>query len=581
MQDASAAPPVVISPAQFPVRPPFQGLRSASRWLYTQNPFYLLSAWLVFFGLRQSFGPGAALQSSAALFGGLLTYTLLLAAAAIVVVRIARVWDDARSMLLLVVLMFVGMSIALDETLVQHPDSGRVFYLAAWCAAALTSECVLRVIRLDLPGRYRIAFHALLALFFWYPVALVPWLGKPSDTGLQWLLFGFAQLGTLCFALLWPAVRRGGAYVRGNGSLWPWPLYPWSLFAILALCVAGRAYYLCLSFHFVGRGATIFGPYFLVPLVACLSALWLTGAARTERRWIPHLLLVAPVLWIALSVFHREEALYRGFLATFVDRLHVSPLFLTLCAALAYYLYARMLRLAGAEFLMTIALLAMSIVGPRSLIFWETPHVFAWPWAVAALWNGVQAWRKRSEWRWLLTGILSAMAADLSVAGIAWEWRFAAMYHTLLLAVLLIGYWGSGPISQWLKRNAGPALLLGGMFGAWHAASTWPQHPLAAQVAYVALLAAVALAYALLVQMRVYYLSAAAIASAGGAICVWPWYARSRIVSPGLDYILIGLACLGFGLMVSLAKAGYVRRLRHWLRNYAGDTRAVAEPPAH
>jgi hypothetical protein len=420
----------------------------------------------------------------------------------------------------------------------------------------------------------------LLALFFLYPVALVPWLGKPNDAGLQWLLFGFAQVATLCFALLWPAVRRGENYVRGNGSPWPWPLYPWSLFAFLALCVAGRAYYLCLSFHFVGRGVTIFGPYFLVPLVACLSTLWLTGAARSERRWIPHLLLVAPVVWIALSVFHREEALYRAFLGTFIAALRVSPLLLTLCAALAYYQYARALRLAGAEFLMTITMLAMSIVGPRSLIFWETPHAFAWPWAVAALWHAVQAWRLRSEWRWLLTGVLLAVAMDLAVGEIIWEWRFAAMYHTLLFAALLIGYFGNGPVARWLKRNAGPVLLLGGMFGAWHAASTWPQHPFAAQVAYVALLTTVALSYAILVRMRVYYLTAVAIASLGGAICAWPWYARSRNVSPGLDYILFGLACLGFGLMVSLAKAGYIRRLRHWVQSHAGDARAVAEPPA-
>ncbi len=106
--NAPDTPSIVIAPLPSPARPLFASLRRASRLLYTQNPFYLLSAWLVFFGLRWSFGAGGQAPHSAALFGGLLSYTLLLALAAVVVVRIAKVWDDARSMLLLMVLLFFG-----------------------------------------------------------------------------------------------------------------------------------------------------------------------------------------------------------------------------------------------------------------------------------------------------------------------------------------------------------------------------------------------------------------------------------------------------------------------------------------
>ena len=59
-----------------------------------------------------------------ALMGGLAGYTLLLAAAALLLVRFAGVWDDVRTVLLLVVLMFLATSVTFDELLVLDPARG-------------------------------------------------------------------------------------------------------------------------------------------------------------------------------------------------------------------------------------------------------------------------------------------------------------------------------------------------------------------------------------------------------------------------------------------------------------------------
>lgn len=579
MEEASA-PPVSVVPFETPARTPFGGLRQVSRWLYTQNPFYLLSAWLVFFGLRWSFGPGTSLESSAALFAGLLSYTLILALSSIVVVRFARVWDDARSMLLLVVLLFIGTSVALDETLVQRPDLGRIFYLAAWGAAAVCSEGVLYAIRLRLPGWYRFSYHAILALFFTYPVLLTPWVRNPADPALRWLLFGFTPCAAIGFALLWPAVRRGGEYLRGNGSPWPWPLYPWSLFAILALCVAGRAYYLCYSLHFVGRGATIFGPYFLLPLAWCLSWLWLTGAARAERQGIAAMLLLAPIAWCALAVMHRSDALYQSFLREVVETLHVTPLFLNLLAALAYFLYARRRHVIGAEIGLTATLAACSMVAPNSMTFGDVIHVQVWPWAAGAAWFAWSAWRQRSELRWLLCMAFLSMAIDRGWVIVAPDWHWTITYHVLLLAVLIVGGFAHAEFAQWLRRNAGPLLFLAAWPALWSADSPIRDWSAAAQVVYVVALAGAAMFYAWLLQLRVYALTSAAILTAACVLGVWPWYARAREATPGIDAILIGLMSLGLGLAVSLGKAGYWRNARDWLRTRRNIESPVMDSPA-
>src|SRR5262245_735770 len=73
--------------------------RSLVRILYTSNPFYVLSADLVFVGLRMSFGSGGPAAESWALAGSLAAYTLLLAATACVLIRLGRLWDDLRTLL--------------------------------------------------------------------------------------------------------------------------------------------------------------------------------------------------------------------------------------------------------------------------------------------------------------------------------------------------------------------------------------------------------------------------------------------------------------------------------------------------
>ncbi|MHC5541172.1 hypothetical protein ACYOEI_23365, partial [Singulisphaera rosea] len=96
---------------------PTRRRRGLVRWLYTSNPFYVLSAELFFVGLRVSFNTQRATFETWALMLGLAGYTLLLASTACALIRLGRVWDDMRSLLLLVVLMFLAMSVTFDDTL--------------------------------------------------------------------------------------------------------------------------------------------------------------------------------------------------------------------------------------------------------------------------------------------------------------------------------------------------------------------------------------------------------------------------------------------------------------------------------
>src|SRR5206468_824540 len=150
--------------------------------------------------------------------------TVLLAVTACLLVRFGNVWDDVRTVLLLVVLMFLATSVTFDEVLVLSPGKGFVCYLGGLLFAVAVSEGVLRGIRLALPAWFRVPYYLILALFFLYPLALSPLVEAPHNEALMWGLFGFSPVAGLVFLTLLPAIRRGREYVRSNGSPWRWPL---------------------------------------------------------------------------------------------------------------------------------------------------------------------------------------------------------------------------------------------------------------------------------------------------------------------------------------------------------------------
>src|SRR6202022_1302471 len=118
------------------------------RWICTTNPFYVLSAGLFLAGLWISFGgqgqdDNIEAEETWALMAWLAGYTLLLVGTAYLLVRFAKVWDDARTVLLLVVLMFLATSVTFDKVLVETPGRGVACNLMGLGLAIAVSEGLL------------------------------------------------------------------------------------------------------------------------------------------------------------------------------------------------------------------------------------------------------------------------------------------------------------------------------------------------------------------------------------------------------------------------------------------------------
>ncbi|CAN5873210.1 hypothetical protein BH23PLA1_BH23PLA1_27700 [soil metagenome] len=558
------------------------------RWVYNNNPFYVISACLVFLGLRASFDAQGRLLESGALMGGLAAYTLLLAATAVAVVRLGRVWDDARTILLLVVLLFLAISVTFDETLAADPALGRLFYLGGLLFSVVVSESLLRGMGLRMRALYRLPYYLILGLFFAYPVALSPWLDRPETPELQWALFGFSTVAGLAFLTLLPAVRRGPKYLEKNGSPWRWPLYPWVLFGLLGVVAAARSYSLCVSFHFVAPSPVemnmldsrsysmagsldfllgsrlIFGPYFLIPLLLAWGVLLLEMGLVSGRRLAQRVALVLPLGLLAMAMGgHRPDPIYRRFLELLADGLGGTPAFLTLLAALGFYVYAMLRGVRKSAELLTIALAILSVVGPETLRLGDLRAPEAWPLALAAGLQLSLALRRRDSYRCLIAAGCVSLAVSAALPA-AWSpaERFVVALHLLLAGTLAIGAVFEDGLGQLLRRLGAGGLLLAILAGV--IAEPRPFGALPSEVlrAYPILMTLISAGYGAMLGDTLYLRVAAGgllgwLAMVGGRS-----YAALRQVVGGLDQISLGLAFFLLAAGISLWKAGMIQK---WL----------------
>ncbi|MBX3415126.1 MAG: hypothetical protein KF708_20750 [Pirellulales bacterium] len=534
---------------------------SPLRWLYVHNPFYAISAALVFAGLRASFDTTGASFETGLLLASLAAYTVLLAATALLIVRWGQVWEDARSLLLLVVIGLLAMSVTFDDVLARNPRLGFAYNLLGWIFAIVVSEALLHGLRIRLSLLYRLPYYMLLSLFFFYPPLLVTWLADPNSRSLEFGLFGFAPAMSLAFLLLLPAVRRGAAAVRENGTPWPWPWFPWTLFGVLGFCACVRAYYLCVSLHFVPGNQLIFGPWFLVPLLLALTILVLEGAIVSRRKGLEYLAYALPVLAVAIAFYPlRPDTLAGIFYHDAATRLHGTPAFWTLAAATALYAYAALRGGGFATTALTGSLLAWSLIGPSTSDLESLTVPQGWPLLLAATVQAFQGYRQRDALHWLAFAALVTLGLSLefSDSSLARYGIFVPLNLALALVLVLAGLvrgparkplYGAAAVlalaSCWSALSQSPLLI--GDLPAW-LANTIPL-----------VVAVLALAFGQLVRERVWTVAGGLAAASCLLVFGARAYDNARYEIVGLDRILLGLTFFLLAAGISVWKARWAR----------------------
>lgn len=545
---------------------------SLGRFLYTQNPFYLISCFLILYGLQiATLAQGDLYTRSMFLTVSIAGYMLLMAVTCIAVVRWGKVWQDARSIFLVVIISQVALSSGLDEHCIYHWRSATTLLLAGAAFTLLVTEFLLHACRLRFPLWYRLSFYGLMSIFFLAPIGLGWAVIHREDAIANWGAPLFSTSIAAALLLLVPAVRRGGEIFGNSIAPWRWPYYPLAAFAILIVLAAIRAHAIWMSFGFFGASAQ-FEPFLLLPIGWAVLVLMVEADAKSgpSQRTYTAMALAPAML---LCGFSRDGMTHLP-IASDMQALYGSAHTLTLAALAAFYLLVWIRGVKGSEYAVILSLFAMAgftqlptlaeAVGFRHWMYLLAASLFA----LAVCLRNV-----RSAPNWLVFTTVTVITT--LTAGFEYDEPVVSMIVAagfVLLALMTIGAMLDSELAEVLRVIAAAIMLAGTlMLVLWHVA----RDPGSAATLAMTAMSLAAIFYAQVVR-RVGWL----IVFAFEACCLcgvlgWDGYTQGTLAQSNWP-IQSGMACFAIGVTITSVKTGVHRR---WLRQLPARSRLCLYRP--
>ena len=458
-------------------------------------------------------------------------------------------------------------SINFDETVLNDSIRGGGFLLMGLAFAVLVSEGILLALKMRLPFMYRAPYYAILSLLFLWPIPLGELSLRGEHQLMSWGVYLFPWVGGVLMLTLLPAARLGRNEKRPNGTPWRWPLYPWSLFAVLWMCLVLRSFSLSMAFEMSGARGVSFQAYFLLPLVVAAAAvLWQLGIAAGSKatQWFA---LTTPLVMLAFALpGEGVNVVQTQFLLQLCDVV-ASPLQMTIFCLIGLYGAAWVQGQRGSEAVLMVLVFLAAMVDHQTVTLATFAQPWTLPWELLAVCQFVLGLLARKSWR---------ITVGCALGGLSLWWRFAGTslpttggyvpIHLLLLTLLLLGLFFNDRLAKVLRQLAIVVMpvtaLLTVVAYDWffpNVASWW-------HVQIAAVLAAIAVGYWFRQKSEPYMVCAMVTAMAWLAALMKRLYLLfdGTPLERGRDWLTWGLLLLALALVISLYKGGQLRGM--WSR---------------
>lgn len=554
---------------------------SASFWLrriYNHNPFYVISAALVIYGLHVSFAGRLDPTEGWLLVRLLAGYTLMLAGAGIAVVRLGQVWEDARTLVCLVVVLLVALASSFDRVCLDDEVQGAKYLAAGFAFSLVLSELVIRGLRIRLPWTYRAPFYLQLALLFAYPA----WLGRLSindrEAEMARYVLGLPALQAAITLLLAIAARRRGADVPANGTPWGWPWYPWPAFVLLGVAGVLRAFAMSMSFDNALGFAAGLEPYAFIPLALAWFVVCFEGTHGAHRPQQASTAVVAPLGLLLFALPGANGSPAQQHYLTILGESLGSPIQVAAVLLMIYYVYLWLRGVRAGEAGVFAALGVLSITDSATLsIDRLAPLQLVPACAALALLVAGAVWRGSSLRT--CTAIVVILAAAYYSGYQPWILadRGYLPLHIAFAAILATGLAFRDAFARVLAHVAPSLLIMAAVWAAFFYRFVFPQTPPLVHAGVMLALATVAYGYRRRERRFDDLVAIAACLFSAGLL------AAEQLVGDSLAHLMLrgqrwlawGALFFSLGLAVSLLKGGQFRRLWQWLE----QLHAAQQPP--
>lgn len=567
------------------------------RSIYSHNPFYLISACLFVYGLKVYFGTssGATFTPGEAgyidpwnLMLSLCGVTTLMAVTAFLIVRLGKVWEDARSIVLVLLLMFLAISVSFDEILNRASWDAINLLMFGLLFSVAVSELLLHGLRIRLNWQYRVPFYMFLVLFFAFPAWASPELSNELRDVVRWRVALFPCLAGLITLGLIPAVRQGRQACSNNGTPWSWPMFPWSVFAFLLVGVCFRSWTLSISLDTGSMKTSIqsmdsaFGPYLLIPFLLPVICVVLEIAIVERLRKLQNALMICAGVLVLIAIPglspNSHHVTYRSFVGELM--MHgASPVFMTVIAVMCFFAYAWLRGVRSASIGFVASCFACVFVGPTTTSPVTASFQMEPMFALGPLLIVFGFLRRQPIFALggtTLLAIAVGWQASESFGGIFQYWqterdiliyRCLVVAHAVLYSVLLIDLFLDNSQSKLLRRWGAILIPILAAFS-WIKTVRLNEVVELMRFGYLVFLASSCLLYALLTKERDFWHLGFINLGFLGVFLTWHGYAwfRQLRIADGVQPLIYGGACFAVAIVISLLKSGafdrFIRRFK-------------------
>ena len=427
------------------------------KFLYTQNPFYLIGTAILLYGLRIATDSGDYFSTHPHALSLILGMVMVvMAATAVTIIKFGGVWDDARTIVLSILLLAVNAVTCCDATVLSQPMTTTAILGGGFLLIVGIWETLVRTLKVSFPTALRLPFYLILSLIFFYsllfgPEDTLPWLSSFSAAG---KLYAFGWILALAMLTCLPVIRASRAAFRENGTPWSWPAYPWSIFVVLVGVACLRMYFMSLAFiPEYGWGNPI-GVHFYVPVLFAAAVL-LFEAWQVESK-APSLGVTGfatfSVAMLLLSMPLSSNEKYLQFFGQLTSSI-ASPFWITLMMLLVYGGLFLLRGKTELRWVISSLLLIAGFAGADQTTM-TTSVSSMWPLLVLLALQNYWAFRSGTIKQWVTAGVATSVACGMLISALELPLAWFAGFQTMLIYCLVIGLTFTGLQAVWLRLVA-------------------------------------------------------------------------------------------------------------------------------